>query len=202
MLYRLRLNNPYHYQWESDRRPYKWQGIDVDLVTNFVFYKGKLYALKKDWSLAVIDPCFRISVTNVRMKKHLFPPAVLMMVKWHFLVESCIELLMVTISFWSRDMVRDLRVHVFRADMIKKKWVKVENLGNRTLFLSSASSFSVCAPEMGIKSNSIYYSFIGINFEPDWDPYGIKILASDGSLCGRRDPYGIKRSAWVPSCLP
>ncbi|XXG61556.1 hypothetical protein AAC387_Pa05g0138 [Persea americana] len=109
---------------------------------------------------------------------------------------------MVTISSWSRDMSSDLRVHVFRADMIEKKWVKVENLGNRTLFLSSASSFSVCAPEMRIKSNSIYYSFIGINFEPDWDPYGIKRLDSDGTLCGRRDLYGMKRSAWVPSCLP
>ncbi|KAJ8638924.1 hypothetical protein MRB53_015618 [Persea americana] len=197
LLYRLRLNNRYdRYQWERDRYRYQWEGSGV--ISNFIFCKGKLYALKKDWSLAVIYPRSPIIVTSVRMEKYLFPPPV----KSHFLVESCGEILMVTTSFWSIDMASDMRVHVSRADMIKMEWVKVENLGNRTMFLSSASSFSVCAPEMGIKSNSIYYSFIGIKCKTDWEKYGEVELASDGTLRGERDPYGIRGFAWVLSCLP
>ncbi|KAJ8638922.1 hypothetical protein MRB53_015616 [Persea americana] len=100
-----------------------------DIISDFIFCKGKLYALKKDWSLAVMDPRFLIAFTNVRMEKYLFHPTVTVTVKSYFLVESCGEILMVTISFWRRDMAR---IHVFRADMIEMKWVKVKNLGDRT----------------------------------------------------------------------
>lgn len=52
---------------------------------------------------------------------------------------------------------RSLRCDVLKADLTKMEWIKLENLGDRMLFLSKGSSVSICASEMGCEGNRVFY---------------------------------------------
>ncbi|KAJ8651073.1 hypothetical protein MRB53_004096 [Persea americana] len=70
-----------------------------------------------------------------------------------------------------------LSFDVFRADFTKE-WVKVENLGDRTLFINRTSAASVCASKTGCERNRIYYAFNGADrikglfTQLDWNDKG------------------------------
>lgn len=148
------------------------------MVSNTIFFEGKLYTLSinkgkkrklhslsdvdwglqyEGWNLAVIDPLFPDDSATVKMKLKLRNNTQLLpTLENHVfvLVESCGEILIVRMM---GNGGCNLNCDVFRADLTEMEWMKVENLGDRMLFLSHGSSISVSAREMSCKGNRIYY---------------------------------------------
>ncbi|XXG42949.1 hypothetical protein AAC387_Pa01g3098 [Persea americana] len=148
----------------SLKDPSQWSIFDQsgqeDFVSNTIFCNGKLYALKDDWTLAIIDPLFPHDITNVNMEnlRH-FPRSPGLRVRdlqnhEYILVESSGEILIAKII---RCGLRNLKCEIFRADLPKMEWARVENLVDRMLFLTSTTSISICARATGCKGNRIYY---------------------------------------------
>ncbi|KAL0314954.1 UNVERIFIED_CONTAM: hypothetical protein Sangu_2339800 [Sesamum angustifolium] len=124
--------------------------------TNAIGFQGKFYALSLQGTLAVIedtDSRFRITAIG---GSRAAPSKVSRQFR-EYLVESCGEILLVfLISRKSIDHVED--AEVFRLDIPKLSWVKVENLGDRTLFLEDECCMGVTASKVGCKKNCIYFS--------------------------------------------
>ncbi|RWR80374.1 putative F-box protein [Cinnamomum micranthum f. kanehirae] len=100
----------------------------VDAVSNTIFCGGKLYALKDDSTLAVIDSLSPHNITNVKTRNRVY--------NWmaslrrdvkdfkYILVESCGEILLVIIhgeNCWFLSK-RILFLGVFRADLTQMQW--------------------------------------------------------------------------------
>ncbi|KAL0438974.1 UNVERIFIED_CONTAM: hypothetical protein Slati_2380400 [Sesamum latifolium] len=124
---------------------------------NAIGFQGKFYALSLQGSLAVIDEDIdsRFRITAIGGSRAV--PSKVSRQFREYLVESCGEILLVfLISRKSIDHVED--VEVFRLDIPKLSWVKVENLGDRTLFLEDECCMGVTASKVGCKKNCIYFS--------------------------------------------
>ncbi|KAJ8650829.1 hypothetical protein MRB53_003852 [Persea americana] len=134
-----------------------------DAVSNTIFCGGNLYALKDDWTLAVINPLSPHNITNVKMRNPVYNRLASLRRDLkdckYILVESCGEILLVIIhgeNCWFRSEGRLFR-EVFRADLTQMQWVRVQNLDDRILFLTCRTSISICASGTGYKGNRIYY---------------------------------------------
>ncbi|KAL0352095.1 UNVERIFIED_CONTAM: hypothetical protein Scaly_1598200 [Sesamum calycinum] len=123
---------------------------------NAIGFQGKFYALSLQGSLAVIeDVDSRFRITAIGDSRAV--PSKMSRQFREYLVESGGEILLVfLLSRKSIDHVED--VEVFRLDIPKLSWVKVENLGDRTLFLEDECCMGVTASKVGCKKNCIYFS--------------------------------------------
>lgn len=102
-----------------------------------------------------VDPLFPGNTTTMKMKLKLRNKTQVLPTPEHhvfLLVESHGEILLVRMM---GNRIRRLSCDVFRADLAKMEWIKLEHLGDRMLFLSEGSSVSVCASEMGREGNRI-----------------------------------------------
>ncbi|KAL5790203.1 hypothetical protein ACOSQ2_005091 [Xanthoceras sorbifolium] len=126
--------------------------------TNAIGYQGKFFALSLQGTLAVIEAGVDSSdlrITALGPKRVV--PCVHSRYFREYLVESNGEILLVfLISRKSANNVDD--VEVFKLDMVKLSWVKMERIGDRTLFLWTNCCMSVSASKMGCKSDSVYFS--------------------------------------------
>ncbi|KAI3448219.1 hypothetical protein Pfo_004884 [Paulownia fortunei] len=124
--------------------------------SNAIGFQGKFYALSLQGSVVVveeIDSCFRITAIGA---SRAVPSKVSRQFR-EYLVESDGEILLVfLVSRKSIDLVED--VEVFRLDIAKLVWVKVERLGDRTLFLEDECCMGVTASKVGCKKNCIYFN--------------------------------------------
>ncbi|KAK6121012.1 hypothetical protein DH2020_045249 [Rehmannia glutinosa] len=124
--------------------------------SNAIGFKGKFYALSLQGSVVVIediDSCFRIT----RIGADRAVPSKLSRQFREYLVELDGEILLVFLmSRKSIDVVED--VEVFRLDIAKLLWVKVESIGDRTLFLEDECCMWVTASKVGCKKNCIYFT--------------------------------------------
>ncbi|KAI3448218.1 hypothetical protein Pfo_004883 [Paulownia fortunei] len=131
---------------------FRW-GKDTDRAWTI---KRKFYALSLQGSVVVIeeiDSCFRITAIGA---SRAVPSKVSRQFR-EYLVESDGEILLVfLVSRKSIDLVED--VEVFRLDIAKLLWVKVERLGDRTLFLEDECCMGVTASKVGCKKNCIYFN--------------------------------------------
>ena len=98
------------------------------------------------------------------------------------LLESDGEILLVfLISKKSVNIVDD--VEVFRLDIGTLSWIKMERLGDRTLFRGSDCCMSVSASKVGCRSDCIYFRN---HIDEDWCAYdfqkGISQCESDAIL--------------------
>jgi hypothetical protein len=75
-----------------------------------------------------------------------------------YLIDGCGELFMVRMMCTGvvREKVREFLV--FQMDFSEKMWVKLNSIGERTIFLSWHWGICCSAAELGIKPNSIYYT--------------------------------------------
>ncbi|KAI3445811.1 hypothetical protein Pfo_002476 [Paulownia fortunei] len=125
-------------------------------LTNAIRFQGKFYALSLQGSLVVIediDSCFRITTIGA---SRAVPSKVSRQFR-EYLMESNGEILLVfLISGKSIDLVED--VEVFQLDNLKLLWVKLESLGDRTVFLEDECCMAVTASKVGCRSNCIYYT--------------------------------------------
>ena len=77
-----------------------------------------------------------------------------------YLIGSDDELLLVYRIFSSKfkecDMVSNFEI--YRFDRLKSSWMKVKNIGKRTIFLSGNEGKCRLISDVGIKENSIYFT--------------------------------------------
>ncbi|EYU39100.1 hypothetical protein MIMGU_mgv1a025591mg [Erythranthe guttata] len=126
--------------------------------TNAIGFQGKLYALTLQGSIVMIeedvDSCFRIAVVGSRRS---VPIGVSRQFR-EYLVESDGEILLVfLVSRKCIDVVDD--VEVFRLDIDRILWVKIENIGDMALFLEDECCMWVDARKVGYKKNCVYFAY-------------------------------------------
>ncbi|KAG8364165.1 hypothetical protein BUALT_Bualt19G0098700 [Buddleja alternifolia] len=124
--------------------------------SNAIGFKGKFYALSLQGSLVVIediDSCLRI--TGIGSGRAV--PSKVSRQFREYLVESNGEILLVfLVSRKCIDLVED--VEVFRLDIDKLLWVKVESLGDWTLFLEDECCMGIDSRKVGCKKNCVYFT--------------------------------------------
>lgn len=123
-----------------------------------IAYKGKFYALgyPVDRCIVRVPSCIVMDDSLSSVSQITFPK-----VSSHdktSLVESSGDLLLVLVHLSN---VEKVLVTVYKLDEDvegKYKWVEMNTLGDRALFVNNYCSFSVSAPEyLGFKRNCIYY---------------------------------------------
>ncbi|XP_031126785.1 uncharacterized protein LOC116029045 [Ipomoea triloba] len=150
-------------------RALEWSKKDITLIdpndseqqlmkfTNVVGCSGKFYALTLQGTLAVLQEvdsqfhitklCRRRAVPSVPSKRFT-----------EYLLESSGEILLIFLicrkSVMSVDHVEVLKLQL--GDELS--WIKLESLGDRTLFAGINSCMSVTASQVGCRRNSIYFS--------------------------------------------
>ncbi|XP_058215547.1 uncharacterized protein LOC131326707 isoform X1 [Rhododendron vialii] len=124
--------------------------------TNAIGLEGKFYALSLQGILAVmekIDSHFRI--TSLGTNRAV--PSVHAMHFKEYLIESNGEILLVfLVSRKSIHRVENVEVYRLRFDRLS--WVKMESIGDRTLFVGTNCCMSVNASKIGCKVDCIYFS--------------------------------------------
>ncbi|GMN58321.1 hypothetical protein TIFTF001_027420 [Ficus carica] len=127
--------------------------------TNVIGFEGKFYALSSQGTLAVVEEvgvrsgCFEIAALG----KTRAVPSVPSKGFRESLIESNGEILLAfLISRKTLDVVDDLEV--FRLCFDELSWIKMGNLGGRTLFLGSDCCVLVCASEVGCRTNCVYFT--------------------------------------------
>lgn len=181
--------------------------LDGEPFEDAVFCNGSFYLLSKDsnniWQVdgAIILNVFRkegasaseicIQLHEINMPKDRTNHGLL-----RYLVESCGEVLLIS-RFFCTIPSAVLETHLFEVDMLDishKSWNKVDNLGDRILFIGKCSSRSFSSTELGVETkNSIYFSNDQVNpWLKEWDSDHLKGMASRNRMDnkGRKD-WGI-----------
>lgn len=129
-------------------RYYTYKTDPIYILSEAISCNGKIYALN----------CFGLHEIvlgghKCRLKLYdSFVPLAFADSERDYLVDSCGELFMVRRFSMSR-------LEVFRMDFSCQDWEKVQHLGDdRVFFLSSQYSVSLCAAELSIKGNCIYFT--------------------------------------------
>ncbi|XP_059650074.1 uncharacterized protein LOC132295818 [Cornus florida] len=124
--------------------------------TNIIAFEGKFYALSLQGTLAVIEDIDSLPRITALSRSRAAPSASSRHFR-EYLVESNGEILLIfLISKSSINIVDD--VEVFGLDVAKLSWVKVENLGDRTFFVSDECCMFVTASKVGCRGNCIYFT--------------------------------------------
>jgi hypothetical protein len=103
----------------------------------------------------------KVEFTRLIMEDFLWPSPPDMQHFTGFLVECCGELFLVHMMYFGLMMEEVYGFLVFRMDFAKKRWVRLKSIGEHTIFVCqhhrTCCMYSL-AKELGIKSNSIYYT--------------------------------------------
>ncbi|PIA35171.1 hypothetical protein AQUCO_03600078v1 [Aquilegia coerulea] len=145
-----------------------WTSLDSDftLISDIVYYKDQFYFVNSSGMVFACDlnhPHPRVSTVAPPLKSRGV---------MRYLVESSGELLQVCRhtkyeNSYDDDDVDEYRRHfyinegfdVFKLDLASFKWIKMETLHGRTLFLGDNSSYSLSASDFPeCKPNSIYFT--------------------------------------------
>ena len=116
--------------------------------SNPILYNGQYYCLDITGNLGVIKP------ESIRDSWCIYPqrlPRKLRDTLQSFIVESNGDILSVYVQRG-----RDQRVCVYKLDFSKMVWERIEDLGNRTLYISNTTSFSTNST-IGKMGNKIFF---------------------------------------------
>ncbi|KAI8554753.1 hypothetical protein RHMOL_Rhmol05G0122100 [Rhododendron molle] len=163
------MNHPAFAFYRLGGREYAWIKQDCTLAdphstnnqliqfTHAIGFNGKFYALSLQGTLAVIEEIdSRLRITGLSKSRAV--PSVSSMHFKEYLVESNGEILLV-FQIVSRKSIRSVdNVEVYRLRFDTLSWVKMERIGDRTLFLGTNCCLSVNASEVGCMRNCIYFS--------------------------------------------
>ncbi|XP_042519658.1 putative F-box protein At3g25750 [Macadamia integrifolia] len=130
---------------------------------NIIFYYGRLYGITRECDLKHVELGPHPKVTSC----DIAPPAdedlrLPNLQKSFYLVECLGELLMVIQCLFFDDFGFFLKFmpKIFKLDMNRRRWIKVENLGDQMLFLGKSTALSVSASDYpGFRGNCIYYTY-------------------------------------------
>ncbi|CAN4112065.1 unnamed protein product [Withania somnifera] len=123
---------------------------------NAIGFNGKFYALSLQGTLAVIEEIdSSLSVTEISSSRAV--PSIISRQFKEILVESEGEILLIfLISKRSIKKVDD--VEIYRLDVPKLLWVKMESLEHRTLFVEEECCMWINASKLGCRRNCIYFT--------------------------------------------
>lgn len=123
---------------------------------NVIGYNRKFYALSLQGTIAVIEEIdSSLSVTKISLSRAV--PSIISRQFKGILVESEGEILSIfLISKRSIKKVDD--VEIYRLDIPKLLWVKMESLGHRTLFVEEECCMWINANKLGCRSNCVYFT--------------------------------------------
>ncbi|KAJ1701201.1 hypothetical protein LUZ63_000980 [Rhynchospora breviuscula] len=80
----------------------------------------------------------------------------------HNLVKSCGCIYLVRLHHYCQGPINNIDIHCL--DISSHEWLRVDSMGDRAFFLSNMSCVSVCATDVGVECNCIYYlTFYGRN---------------------------------------
>ncbi|KAH0732045.1 hypothetical protein KY289_003233 [Solanum tuberosum] len=149
--------------------PYKWMKQTSNLIdpncskrqlmilTNAIGFEGKFYAISLQGTLVVIEEIeSKFQVTKVSSSRAV--PSVYSKHFTEYFVESNGEILLIFLI--SEQSIRKVdKVEVMKLQMDDVSWLKLDNLGNRTLFAGTNCCISVNASsQLGCRSNCIYFN--------------------------------------------
>ncbi|MCD7457455.1 hypothetical protein HAX54_035103 [Datura stramonium] len=148
--------------------PYKWMKQESTLLdpncskrklmqlTNAIGFVGKFYAISLQGTLVVIEEIeSKFQITKLSRSRAV--PSVFSKHLKEYLVESNGDILLIfLISEQSTRKVDE--VEVFKLQMDDLSWLKLDNLGNRTVFAGTNCCMSVNASQLGCRSNCVYFN--------------------------------------------
>ncbi|KAH0727274.1 hypothetical protein KY284_003139 [Solanum tuberosum] len=167
--------------------PYKWMKQTSNLIdpnyskrqfmilTNAIGFEGKFYAISLQGTLVVIESKFQVT----KLSSSRAVPSVYSKHFTEYFVESNGEIFLIS----ERSIRKVDKVEVMKLEMDDVSWLKLDNLGNRTLFAGTNCCISVNASQLGCRSNCIYfiehatdtwkfYELGSDNILPCFDDYG------------------------------
>ncbi|KAK3198078.1 hypothetical protein Dsin_021493 [Dipteronia sinensis] len=215
-------------EWIPESKDWCRCGFDVDVpddyVTDLICFKGCFYLLTKEYNIRVLDTAYAYSTIQTQSYKEdidiqfyeieMSPDVPREILILRYLVEFGDEILL-AIRFIRNDFEETYDFKVFRLDMCKKEWVKLDSLGDCVMFLGRNCARCYSAKELGgdDMGNRIYFSN-GCGLRRDMhmkkefscslekDDWGIFKLNSNGS---ERFSYlakqGKRHSVWLTSPL-
>ncbi|XP_050281229.1 F-box/kelch-repeat protein At1g57790-like [Quercus robur] len=134
---------------------------DVNLK-NVAMVGKTIYCLASRYTLYTAEVVGRtVQFTRIIMEELPWPSPLDLPRFDAFIVESCGELFLVHMMFFGFRMEEVYGFFVFRMDFEEKRWVKVKSIGDRTIFLcqhNNTGCMHSLATELGIKTNSIYFT--------------------------------------------
>ncbi|XP_060217245.1 uncharacterized protein LOC132644661 [Lycium barbarum] len=129
--------------------------------TNAIGFEGKFYALSLQGTLAVIEETeSKFQVTKLSRSRGV--PSVFSKHFTEYLLESNGEMLLIFLI--SEQSTRKVdKVEMFKLQIDDLSWLKLDNLGNRTLFAGTNCCMSVTASKLGCRSNCVYFNELATN---------------------------------------
>ncbi|XP_070052046.1 uncharacterized protein [Nicotiana tomentosiformis] len=126
------------------------------ILTKAIGFEGKFYALSLQGTLAVIEEIeSKFQVTKLSRSRAV--PSVFSKHFTEYLLESNGEILLIfLISEQSTKKVDKVEVYKLQIDDLSL--LKLDNLGNRTIFAGTNCCMSVNAIQLGCKSNCVYFN--------------------------------------------
>lgn len=124
--------------------------------TNAIGFKGKFYALSMQGSLAVIENIDGVlKITDLSATRIV--PSVSSNHLREYLLESDGEILLVYLISRKSSLHNVDGVEVYRLNLARLSWIKLETFGEKAVFVGSNCSVSVLASEVGCRKNCIYF---------------------------------------------
>ncbi|WJX91664.1 hypothetical protein P8452_73403 [Trifolium repens] len=130
--------------------------------------QGKIYALSMQGTVVVIE-VIGTDVATTAISKCRAVPSVNTGYFRECLIESNGEILLVFLTFQKTMTIVD-HIEVFKLQLPKLRWVKMEILGDRALFVEPESCIWVKASQFGCKSNCVFFSTTIV----EWWTYDLK----------------------------
>ncbi|MCD9559022.1 hypothetical protein HAX54_016738 [Datura stramonium] len=130
--------------------------------SNAIFFDGKFYALSLQGTLAVVEESHKSQFQVTQLSRKRAIPSNCSKHFIEYFLESNGEILLIfLISERSKRMVD--KVEVFKLQIEDLSWLKLDNLGDRTLFAGINCCMSVPASQVGCRNNCVYFTHSPIN---------------------------------------
>ncbi|XP_055816018.1 putative F-box protein At3g25750 [Solanum dulcamara] len=129
---------------------------------NAIFFDRKFYALSLQGTLAIIEEINESQFQVTRLSRKRAIPSNYSKHFIEYFLESNGEILLIfLISEGSNSMVD--KVEVFKLQIGDLSWLKLDNLGDRTLFTGINCCMSVLASQVGCRNNCVYFTHHSID---------------------------------------
>ncbi|KAF3667546.1 hypothetical protein T459_30004 [Capsicum annuum] len=157
--------------------------------TNAIIFEGEFYALSLQGTLAVIEEIEdQFQVTRLSRRRAI--PSSDSKHYIEYLLESNGEILLIFLLSERSNRVVD-KVEVFKLQIEDLSWLRLDNLGDRTLFTGIKCSMLVHASQVGCRNNCVYFTHHSID---GWRLYAME--SGCISPCYDDAGSGIKNPAW------
>ncbi|CAN4107883.1 unnamed protein product [Withania somnifera] len=157
--------------------------------SNAIIFEGKFYVLSLQGTSVVIEENEdEFQVTRVSRKQAI--PSSYSKHFIEYLLESNGEILLIFLISERSNRVVD-KVEVFKLQIEDLSWLRLDNLGDRTLFAGIKCCISVPASQIGCRNNCVYFTHHSID---GWRLYDMR----SGSISPCYDDAGteIKNPVW------